>query len=978
MLKKILLALLFIIFLSALTAAYFYFRRVSIPPAKIIKAIPANAALIIESRNISNTGKKLSEASAFWKDLLYIESVRKLDMDIRLLDSILTANKQAAELINSESTFISIHMTGANSFDFLYVFGLQNRAQISYVDELIKRVAGDLGLSPKESFYSKRIYDKVTINEIQLNSKNGSSNPMFESETFSYTFLQNIFIGSFNSLLVEDAIRQLNTGKSLLNDRSFKKVKKTAGSKSDANIYLNYEIFPRFLGSFLNPASKRYVQLLSDLANWAEVDVKIKPDAIMLNGLTFTDDSTDQYMNLFIKQEPQKIELTKILPSNTAAILYFGVNNFKVFYEDYKVYLENTNKIYDHKKKIDKINAMYNIDVEHALLSWMGNEFAIVYTSQSHPDPGIVPGQEAKASYNAYAVFRILTKGEESMKNVQNTLEGIIEDISKIPDINPELVENTPLTNETVSLEKEFRDHTIGLINLPDVLQTLLGHAFKPIKNNFYSIIHTENFGDYVVFGNSIASLKGFINADLSGNTLLTDIHYNSFADNISSKANCYFFFNIPASIDLLKTFTGDAFSESIDSNKVCLKKFEAIAIQLSSGNLPASFGFTNSTRTGKMFYTNAYLSYNPGYKEKTQSFRQAKLDTSICSQPQIVFNHYTKEKEIFLQDNANKIYLIENSGMILWKEQLPGKIISDIYQIDVYENNKLQLLFNTKTHIYLIDRKGKSVENYPIKLKAQATNGIAVFDYDKNKKYRIIIACNDNNIYNYDKNGEIVKGWEFDRTKNTVEANIKHFSVSGKDHIVIIDKKGKVYVVDRSGKPRIKITKQFNYLINNTYFIEKAKDISKCRILTTDSTGKVISIYFNNNTDSSEFNSFLSTPFFIFDDINNDGAKDYILLDKNQLYIYNRDKSLIYSYIFDHDISHKPFIFSFPENITRIGVVSDKTNELFLFDPDGTLYGGFPMYGNTPFNIAGSIKGTEDWLVTGAEGNFIYIYPVK
>lgn len=75
--------------------------------------------------------------------------------------------------------------------------------------------------------------------------------------------------------------------------------------------------------------------------------------------------------------------------------------------------------------------------------------------------------------------------------------------------------------------------------------------------------------------------------------------------------------------------------------------------------------------------------------------------------------------------------------------------------------------------------------------------------------------------------------------------------------------------------------------------------------------------------------------------------------------------------------MSHKPMFFSFPGNITKIGVVSDKANELFLFNPDGTLSEGFPMHGNTPFSIADINKDKQLDLITGAQNNSIYIYTI-
>ena len=60
------------------------------------------------------------------------------------------------------------------------------------------------------------------------------------------------------------------------------------------------------------------------------------------------------------------------------------------------------------------------------------------------------------------------------------------------------------------------------------------------------------------------------------------------------------------------------------------------------------------------------------------------------------------------------------------------------VSQIDYYKNGKLQLLFNTENQLYMIDRLGNFVTNYPIDLPTTTHLSHALFDYDNNKKYRI------------------------------------------------------------------------------------------------------------------------------------------------------------------------------------------------------------------------------------------------
>ena len=89
-------------------------------------------------------------------------------------------------------------------------------------------------------------------------------------------------------------------------------------------------------------------------------------------------------------------------------------------------------------------------------------------------------------------------------------------------------------------------------------------------------------------------------------------------------------------------------------------------------------------------------------------------MDTTVVIKPTLVVNHNTSEKEIFVQDLANRVYLINGTGRVQWKQAVDGPILGGVHQVDFYKNGKLQYLFNTARKIHLIDRNGNYVERYP------------------------------------------------------------------------------------------------------------------------------------------------------------------------------------------------------------------------------------------------------------------------
>jgi len=117
------------------------------------------------------------------------------------------------------------------------------------------------------------------------------------------------------------------------------------------------------------------------------------------------------------------------------------------------------------------------------------------------------------------------------------------------------------------------------------------------------------------------------------------------------------------------------------------------------------------------------------------------KLENEILNAPQFVTNHITRQKEIVVQDITNNLYLISNTGKILWKKQLQGPVLGTINQIDIYKNGRLQLAFATPN--------------------------------------------------------------KFNRANNTIISQPKHFRIGSKDYIVF-KTKNKLYILNRTGKTRV------------------------------------------------------------------------------------------------------------------------------------------------------------------------------
>jgi hypothetical protein len=311
--------------------------------------------------------------------------------------------------------------------------------------------------------------------------------------------------------------------------------------------------------------------------------------------------------------------------------------------------------------------------------------------------------------------------------------------------------------------------------------------------------------------------------------TLASDAGFSSLEDDISDASSYVFYMNIArASGGLLDEQLKQDWHPGLLKDIELLQRFHALVLQYE----PANQG---------LYHMNLLLKYNPLYKEEAGSIWEQSLDTLPAWGPHLVKNHYTKQLEVLIQDVNDQLYLISNTGKVLWKKDIGEPIRSEVTQVDALRNGKLQMIFNTDTRIFLLDRNGKDVDGFPINLGEDASSELAAMDYDGQRKYRLLIGTVDGKVRNYDISGKPVKGWEF-KTDGQEKAvgRIEHFVISGKDYISCISADGQVRFLERSGKERHRSTGRMTNYDGKTYKVMKGKNIGSTRILYATDFGEL------------------------------------------------------------------------------------------------------------------------------------------
>lgn len=765
------------------------------------------------------------------------------------------------------------------------------------------------------SFFGKNIESKI-YEETSITSYQSG-----KSKIFTCT-VGNVLIASSSSIIAEQSIRQIKSGVSLVSDVNFKKLIKTADKALDANLFINYAEIGKVLSTFsseqLSPVSH-----LKNFGIWSEVDLNIKNNGLMLNGFSILNDSAFHYLNSFIDEEPQTMLVSSVLPENSGLLLYLSFNSFNSYYKKFESYLGQQQTLYKHQKNILNINKKYNFTVEGDFFPWIGNEICLFATEG-----------DSKSINQSFALAIRTT-------DIQKAKQGLEEIIASTKN----------------NYKADYQNFEIRNLGLTNFLELTLGQQFKFVNKTFYTTIE-----DYVIFSNSESNLKHTINSYLRGKTLVKNIAFNQFYEKFNNQSNFFFYYNFKKNQPLLAKFVSESTLSNLNDQKDSLDQLGALGIQINNQK--------------KLFYTNLYIDYSTSSEAPTMSLIETKLDTSYSTKPWVVVNHYTQEKEILIQDNKNKLYLINNVGKILWKRQLSSRIIGDIVQVDRYKNNKLQYTFNTNSLFHQIDRNGKDVSGYPVSLKNPATQGVSVIDYDRSKNYRILI-CQGKDITNYDINGKKLNGWEFKASGSNIAIQPQLLQINGKDYILVADVSGKARVLNRKGEDRINLSIQLPTASEN-HFIWKNNTISNSGFLATDSVGTVHFVKLSDELETFSLGSLPKEFKLFYKDIDGDHTMDFLVRAENYLKAFKTNKEIIFSI---EDIEAQT---SYPIETLQLGktqfisFISDKIqNKCFAYKSDSELFNGFPIDGSTPVLIEDLNGDGTPNLIIGDKIGSVYIYSI-
>ncbi|MDC8005676.1 hypothetical protein POV27_16580 [Aureisphaera galaxeae] len=448
----------------------------------------------------------------------------------------------------------------------------------------------------------------------------------------------------------------------------------------------------------------------------------------------------------------------------------------------------------------------------------------------------------------------------------------------------------------------------------------------------FYPILENPSpnilfvWEDFFIFSESQESAKDIITAIKNGSVLEKSTVYEEALPELS-QASSFLVYNMQGQIDAWM-------APFLSTEEGTVSKHPFVSLQLSSDRDFAHVNLVCKELNGSKKQVSGVV---------TQLFSES-LDAPILMEPQFFTNHRTKGKDMVVQDIENRLYLISSSGKVLWKKRLDGPILGDIQEVDILRNGKKQLAFATPKSFQVIDRNGNTVNPFPKKFRDPITQPLAVFDYDNKRKYRFVVTQG-KEVHMYDSKGKTVTGFTFKKAQSNIVLPPQHIRMRTKDYLLIAEENGKLNILSRVGKVRVRTGKTFNFSD-----MPIAKEGDNFALITKEKTK--VSISQTGKVTSQSLDVSDNYQFKIL-------GNTKVTLDDNLLRINGKLVELPYG------IYTEPIILNSNRG-TFIAITETQENKLYVIDKSGTILDGFPVYGTSVADIA-IVKG-KIW-VTAAVG---------
>lgn len=793
--KKLILRL--FVFTILGVAGYFAYQYYSFEDQEVWQLIPEDAFAIIEVDDASVEWADI-EKSALGKLTNKLDFSESTSKELERINSILKPEGYSVQelLANKKLTF-SMHQKLDGSYATLIYLPVL-REDLTLLNTINKDYK-----SNSEACKTIRFEDKWYMGYSQG-----------DYTVYAYNYNSIIIFSSSQEVIKKAIIRttKLDNKAELLENKRFHEEFEADNSK--ITLYLKMGVFFKGLKPYFKEETHALLEALSRFEDNAFLDVSLDESSLELSGFSHSTDDQMSYLSSFEEQKADRLFLQNYIPLRSVLVNFWHLNKGSEFELNLTNYWENVNS----EMTNDRKELSSNFDIQIAQLN-------------QH-----IKGQVAYAllSNNVADLDKILLVQIDNMEEVQALLNEFAYKMS-----SSDVVKKTYHGDEIVRLE---------LFDFPAIM---LGEYYTGFDNSYFCVKD-----GFLMVSNEEESLQAYLDDLAGGRVWNRSLQRTVFVDERMVSSNFGYFADLPKLKAFFKKNLSDKGREYYKEYEYQINQLEDVLVQISADS------------PGK-FYTDVVVEFGVGdvqnedediiqevvtnteYKE----LFSIGMDTSILTKPVLVKNYKTKTLDILIQTSDYKLHNVSQKGEVLWSRQLDTIMLPEAFEMDFYTNGKLQYLFATKKSVYLLDRLGNPVEGFPFGLPdGNDIETVSLFDYDNNRKYRILASDGSGLLFLFNKEGKSLGGWSPLEVGSSLVQAARHLRVRGKDFILAVEEEGKVNLFNRRGEKAAGFPIDLGEKVVGQVHVDLGKSLSTSFIKVLSQSGKITSINLMGASSEDEF----------------------------------------------------------------------------------------------------------------------------
>ncbi len=322
-----------------------------------------------------------------------------------------------------------------------------------------------------------------------------------------------------------------------------------------ASLFINHSE-PGFMKPFFNQNPTGNFGLFSSFAAYSNLHLNYKSDALMFNGITRITERHDGYLNLFLKQEPVKNTLKRIIPSNVSNAICYGLSDYNLFNTGLRRLFGIRQELVKLDEQIRLIVTETGINPDRDIKKLWGNEFSNLQLS----------------TFENLAVIRI-----SNGRQLQFFLDPLSMPYSE----------------------------GIKKMNYENLFYYYFGDPLKKYSKPYFAI--TDNL---LIISNSPGTVQRFLGDYNNDRLLYNSESFTRFDQLVADQSNISFMLQLKNSGNLVRSLLKTDYSQIFKSDEYGFKDFYGLSYQLTSNkehfftNFYLGFENTAALSTDSLVYS--------------------------------------------------------------------------------------------------------------------------------------------------------------------------------------------------------------------------------------------------------------------------------------------------------------------------------------------------------------------------------------